>query len=272
MSYVSVNYTGGIGNQLFYIAIGHYYANKYNKNLILPNKIKTGNKNHEESILYTLFKNKIKLLDENIIYNICDTKIKDDIYHDGNILLLGMFQKLKYVNYSKEYIFDIISNSIYYENALKHFDKIKKYFNDNNINNYLLIHIRRTDFLEDYSDTNINYYIEAYKKYFTDNINVLIFSDDIEWCKYNIKLNNIYYVDDINYYKNENENTIVSLCLMTMIKKAILNESTFGWWSGILGDENKIIVVPKNRITIIHDNIDDIYPKSWIKFNMNCFE
>ncbi len=276
MSYISVNYTGGLGNQLFYIAAGYYYSKKYNKELILPNKNKTGDKLHEQNILNTLFKNQIKLIDENNINDICNIIIDEkqidnniNILISSNIMLTGMFQKRKYADFSKNYIFNVIKNSEYYNYAIKHFDIIKIYFNDNDINNYLFIHVRRNDFLEDYSATNIQYYNEAIKV-FSKDIKIIMFSDDIIWCKNNFNFHNIYYIDDIKYYDNEIKNTYIEFSLMTMINNGILSESTFAWWAAILRNENKTIVVPKHRSTILYDNLDDVYLEKWIQIDCKC--
>jgi hypothetical protein len=276
MTFISINFTGGLGNQLFYIAAGKYYAEKYNKILILPNKKLTGTKIHEESILHTIFKENFHLIPEKYISKKCDKIIEDknidnyNINEDDNIMLTGMFQNIKYAEYSREYIYNIISKTKYYKKALLYLDLIKNYFNDKDINNYVMIHIRRNDFLEDYSPTNLLYYDQAYKLFYNDKIKIIIFSDDIEWCKNNLKFHNMYFVDNINEYINPNENTYISLCLMTMFNNAILNESTFGWWSAILGNIDKKIIVPKNRKTIQFENLEDIYPNNWIKLNCDC--
>ena len=288
MTFISINFTGGLGNQLFYIAASKYYAEKYNKVLILPNKKLTGVKIHEESILHTVFKERFHLISEKYISKKCDTIIEDknidndNINEDDNIMLIGMFQNIKYAQYSKEYIYNIIKKSKYYKKAELYLELIQNYFNDNDINNYIMLHIRRNDFLEDYSPTNLLYYEEAYKLFSNNNninninninkIKIVIFSDDIEWCKNNLKFANMYFVDNINEYINPNENTYISFCLMTLFNNAILNESTFGWWAAILGNIDKKIIVPKNRTTIQFENLEDIYPMNWIQIDNQCHE
>jgi hypothetical protein len=104
------------------------------------------------------------------------------------------------------------------------------------------MHIRRTDYLSlsDYHyNQSLNYYNDAYDILNDKNINVIIFSDDINWCKENMKFNNIHYI--------ENEDNIVDLYIMSKCKNNIIANSTFSWWAAWLNENTeKKVFAPKN--------------------------
>jgi hypothetical protein len=68
--------------------------------------------------------------------------------------------------------------------------------------------------------------------------NLLLFSDDIDWCKENLKF-------PINTHFIEEDETI-SLYLMASCDHNIIANSSFSWWGAWLNENpNKIIIGPK---------------------------
>jgi Glycosyl transferase family 11 len=129
---------------------------------------------------------------------------KDIIYYNDNFIITSPTTEVNPEDFNKytKYLFtndDIINN-------LK--NKYK-----NILNNSVAIHIRRGDFIERcphmledytfYSDSLIN--IE--KEYNIDNI--LIFSDDIKWCKNTFRNNRIFFVEGQTDYEDM---YLISLC------------------------------------------------------------
>lgn len=115
--------------------------------------------------------------------------------------------------------------------------------------NAVCISVRRGDFFTNknqasYGVCGPNYYIKA-KKYFDDknidNTLYFCFSDDIEWCKNNLKFtgeNVIFVPQSMPVYE--------TLRLMAHCKHFILSNSTFSWWGQFLSKYNdKIVVSPK---------------------------
>jgi hypothetical protein len=130
------------------------------------------------------------------------------------------------------------------------------------------MHIRRCDYLQ-VSSLNLNpYYYESAINILLDKINnfkVLVFSDDIEWCKQNISGNNIYYSDNNTNY--------VDMCMMSLCDHNIIANSTFSWWGAYLNqNSNKIIICPEDYIgesspeyLFLNKNY---YPQDWISVKL----
>lgn len=118
------------------------------------------------------------------------------------------------------------------------------------------IHIRRGDFLRLNRDI-------SQKGYYSNALNIvskkigqciyLVFSDDIEWVKKNIKIDGeVIYVSDMEFQDYE-ELTIMKHC-----KHNIIANSTFSYWAAYLNEnQNKVVICPKHWKT-------DIIPKDWI--------
>ena len=244
-NYITVNIMGGIGNQLFQISAGLYYANKYNKNLIFcDNDISPScTPSHGYTVWKTLLNNHFKLLSiedfNNINFNNIDEKYNEfDKYYEGNINFVGYYQNIKYdFEYSKNYIYNVLINSDLYIKAKNYYNNLKNKYNDFDDNNYCFIHIRRGDFIIGGIYPDLDYINNAYNYIKKNNANTkfFIFSDGIEWCSNNIKYDNLYYIDDIN-------NCNIELLLMTLFKNAIIELSTFAHWGAYLGDKNNIII------------------------------
>lgn len=99
----------------------------------------------------------------------------------------------------------------------------------------IAISIRRGDYVNNpnYALLPINYYTGALVKEFSDyhNYNIIIFSDDMEYCKLHFQcLPNVYYAEG---------NAIEQLCLMSLCDHFIIANSTFSWWGCYLAELNK---------------------------------
>ena len=123
------------------------------------------------------------------------------------------------------------------------------------------LHIRKTDYTQlqeyHYNQTD-EYYQEAFSKmchYFGDAIIPVIFSDDVEWCKSNMKWlpeNTVYMENDLN----------VDLCVMSWCNAHIIANSSFSWWGAYLGGGKTI--APKNWFGPKGpQDWDDIYRDGW---------
>lgn len=107
------------------------------------------------------------------------------------------------------------------------------------------LHVRRGDLLLNPYDPkipcNINYYDKAIN-YMQDNVRdaiFIVFSDDIAWCKANIKIGNLTIF--IEGYKNYQDLYLMSLCT-----HHIIANSTFSWWAAKLGEsDDQIVIAPK---------------------------
>ena len=117
------------------------------------------------------------------------------------------------------------------------------------------IHVRRGDFIRLHcSICRERYYTRAIKeleKCISKPV-YLVFSDDIEWVKENMKINGErMYISDKGYADYE-EFTIMKNC-----KHNITANSTFSYWAAYLNpNPDKIVIYPKtwDKVEIIPDN------------------
>ncbi len=115
------------------------------------------------------------------------------------------------------------------------------------------IHVRRGYFLKlgrNISDTGYYFAAVHYMKEKIKNPVFLIFSDDIEWVKNNLPLDdNSIYISEMGFQDYE------ELILMSMCRNNIIANSTFSYWGAWLNDNpSKLVTAPKGwRRRIIPD-------------------
>lgn len=135
-------------------------------------------------------------------------------------------------------------------------------------NNSVAVHIRRTDFMDARIGKSFNgictetYYQNAidHIKREVENPFFVIFSDDVDYVRRNMKIDNSYIVDENTGY--------IDLYLMSMCKHFILANSTFGFWAAMLNSsENKLVCVPEYWYNNPLRTADYI-PKEWIKIKI----
>ncbi len=185
---------GGIGNQLFQISttlslakdIGVECSFPFDQHF-LPLQGTKADKyiNNVFSKLKRLphsYYNKLKIINEtNFSYK--KLPIED------NIFLRGYFQSEKYFKHNEEYIKEIFS---FDNNNKKILNKYSHLFKGETCS----IHIRRGDYLKfpnEHPILPIEYYNKSMNM-FGKNTNFIVFSDDMDWVKKNIKGENIIYI------------------------------------------------------------------------------
>ena len=132
------------------------------------------------------------------------------------------------------------------------------------------IHVRRGDYLSKknrklYVVTDIDYYKRAIS-YIGKKINnprYFVFSDDMEWCKKNLRLPaSAVYADAASSGEKGGDH----LQLMSLCKHNIITNSSFSWWGAWLNkNKEKIIIAPQRWYTDPFPTSVDIVPGSWIK-------
>lgn len=215
----------------------HNHPNNYKNNIF--RKISTLNKNTEG----------IKIKENRFEYNKIEINNKNN-----NIILEGYFQSYKYFDKYKKDIITLFEPTNEDKNYIdKKYGTILK-------KDTLSLHIRRSNYtqLSNYH-TNLNedYYTKALD-YFTDK-HLLIFSDDIDWCKQKFTQKNITFM--------ENNPDYIDLYIMSMCKDNIIANSTFSWWAAWLNtNKNKKVIAPNNWFgpSLTH-SINDLLPENWIK-------
>ena len=145
----------------------------------------------------------------------------------------------------------------------------------------IFIHIRRGDYLvkpEAHPACPIEYYEKALTL-FPNDCPVLVFSDDVEWCKeQKLFENDRFMLSEYNEKYSQTCDTLYGrqqalipyfdLCMMSLCTGGIIANSTMSWWGAWLIDgPTNPIVAPKPWFGSMyaHYTMSDLLPKSWIE-------
>ena len=125
------------------------------------------------------------------------------------------------------------------------------------------LNVRRGDYLTQptrHPVITLDYINEAYRNLPQHDI-LLIMSDDINWCKENIKLPNSVFVDPSKYWDHE------GIWLLSLCDHFIISNSTFSWWGAWLSKtNNKIVISPDTWFgPDVAEDPKDIWCDNWIK-------
>ena len=102
----------------------------------------------------------------------------------------------------------------------------------------------------------MDYYKSALELFDSDR-EVIIFSDDTEWCKEQELF------EDDRFAVAEGGDQFYDLCLMSMCDDFIIANSTFSWWGAWLANRGKV-VAPKNWFgEVLGHDTKDLYCKGW---------
>lgn len=261
---------GGLGNQIFEYVFYLYLKEKYPKLKIFGfYKIRlSGHNGLEINRRFDIKLPPSNLFSDMIVYllyllkrinpknKIFDLGI-DKCINEKAILYNALKQNKCYLPNDRNWIrFKIEENSLTEKNK-------KILYKIRNTNSYF-IHIRRGDYItgkwaEYFKGTcPIEYYYDAIKyiKRNDNRIQFFCFSDDIEWVKENIIIEDAVYID-----WNKKEESFMDMYLMSQCKGAIIANSTFSYWGAFLGKEKKNITYPKKWI---NGQQPDIFPDNWI--------
>lgn len=239
MKIVSSLLQGGLGNQLFQISAA----------LSLSKELNIDTAFNLSSCLFNIQNNKIKKYQDNIFSKLSlteDKKIFNNltIYNEpgfyyvklplqSNLLLNGYFQSEKYFILNKNYIQQIFSEN----SNVKIY--INKKYSHINFKESVSIHVRRGDYLKfpDIHPVCTKEYYNNSLKLINNYKNLLIFSDDIEWCKENLKYDNCVYITG--------EEDFIDMYIMARCRDNIIANSSFSWWGSWLNNNpDKIVVAP----------------------------
>jgi hypothetical protein len=257
-----VKIKGGLGNQMFQYAHG--------RNLIIANR---------ESVIF-----------DTSFFNFKKTDIdRPFLLHNFNLDNSSKFERTENGFFNKCYmkIASIITGNYGFYQSEKYFKPIESIIRKEftlkeplsttfieyegkilEAQNSVSLHVRRGDYVLD-AKTNkyhgvcdLTYYQDAIK-YINEKIespSFFVFSDDIEWLKNNLKINDIIFVSNPEVKEYED------LILMSKCKNHIIANSTFSWWGAWLNQNpDKIVIAPKQWTTKKTSDELDILPKEWIQ-------
>jgi len=149
------------------------------------------------------------------------------------------------------------------------------------LENPIFLHVRRGDYLvkpEAHPACAISYYEKALE-HFDKESPVLVFSDDIDWCKeqdlfqddrfmlseYNEKYPQ---TCDTLYGRQQALIPYFDLCLMSLCTGGIIANSTMSWWGAwLIENPTQPIVAPNPWFGSLyqHYNMSDLLPNSWLE-------
>ena len=170
----------------------------------------------------------------------------------------GYFQSEKFFIEHEEKIhnlfaprqFDIDHINTTYGNLLKH--------------PCISIHIRRGDYenLEhNHPILPLSYYSKAIDTLPSCEY-ILVFSDDMAWCKQNLK--DLPYSNKLKFVQDDD---FIELYLMSMCTYNIIANSTFSWWAAWLNKaEDKQVIAPSVWFgpNLSHVDTKDLLPEGWL--------
>lgn len=130
----------------------------------------------------------------------------------------------------------------------------------------IAIHVRRGDYLQEpYRDIYGGICTDEYYRKALDivkskypNATYFVFSNDAEWVKANLTLDNAHYVDC-----NTGVNSPMDMFLMSKAKALILANSTFSYWGAKLNNRGPLVIYPKKWINKPYE-VPDIFAAEWI--------
>ena len=283
---ITVEVSGGLGNQMFRYAFGYAMSKKYHQPLCIDTAV-------SEHIDFRNYE-----LDE-----FCVEYAKRITYHQGTwlwdrLLLNRLYRKAALGTYTvlsqgadaycyKPEIAERITESgdyylagnwINYRYIQEERDSLRRVFlpkeKDAEVESLaeklrleesVAIHVRRGDY--------IRLGIELPKAYYQNAIRMIqvqhpdkdlkfhVFSDDTEYCK---KVFASYDAGSFHFpeYKNEHK-TVYDMYLMSQCKNLIIANSTYSWWAAYLAEDDACIIAPVLGIWT-----EDLYPKGWGKIRL----
>ena len=197
------------------------------------------------------------------------------------------YLKEEHFNFQPELIDKAVDNSIYegWFQSYRYFEDIEplirkiftfkqpivptsqKLLSEIKATNAICLNVRRTDFLktDNLNTTNLDYFIKG-AKYIAGKVTAptfFIFSDDVEWCRQNIRLNHPMTIID-HSHKGEKFGNYMQL--MIACKHFIIPNSSFAWWAVWLNQyDSKIVVAPEKWFNDPSIDTSDLIPPDWAR-------
>lgn len=295
---VTVFLRGGLGNQMFQYALGLHLTKKNNAKLVLDTVLLNDRFPRKEFAYRTYGLGVFKLDPEftllsrmsavlpipgfwlglDLIFMQLRDKpglrkiIKEKNEHafdsavleaKGNVVLWGRWQTEKYFEDIADEVRKAfqLRDELYGEAALIA-DEIRR-------TNSVSIHVRRGDYAafksveQLHGKTDLSYYGRAAADIVAriSNPHFFVFSDDIAWCRKNLKIR-----PPATFVAQTaaGPHGAFHLKLMSFCKHNIITNSTFSWWAAWLNENPRKIVIAPRRWYADNTNQGDIIPERWI--------
>jgi hypothetical protein len=260
ISFQQIGHMGRFGNQMFQFASTVGIARKLGLDPVFPSerfRENSGSDSYNGCKLLECFKipdNLIKPASE-IAINYVYYENQFGYNHETSQLpdttsLSGYFQTEKYFKSIESEIKEIFT---FRDEIIEEANKFCT------VENGVSVHVRRGDYLTSpgYHPTqSVEYYIEAAKQ-FPQNSKFYIFSDDPEWCKPSLPIENSIIIESRNPY--------IDMYLMSLCEGHIIANSSFSWWGSWLAETKKTIAPVNWFGPQMGKDASDVYCDNWIK-------
>lgn len=251
---------GGLGNYMFQIAAALSLAEDNSTKSSF--NFKNAQRIHNDISTYksNLFR-KITVDDD---LNIKNTYVERDFfyspirYEGKDLRLHGYFQSEKYFKHNR----DLILKTFDLDKSTK--DYVDRKYGSLFLGDTISLHVRRGDYVRlkhVYGDLfKRKYYKKAISIFPDKRYTVLVFSDDIAWCKKNLDNR------DHNFIYIDGELDYVDMYMMSLCKNHIIANSSFSWWGAWLS-KHKNTISPYLWFNPSSKDYDDrdLVPENWIK-------
>lgn len=267
VNYKEKSQNSGLGNVLFQISSGLYYAHKNNATLYIPSinvYLKNEDLKKEDSIFKFINIKKIKEYDERKVnklrfvgQNIFDIKFTN------NLILRGYFENIHNFHPFRNTILNYFRvPTIIKLQLLKKYPILK-------LNNLCSIHIRRGKDLsrKDYIEKS-NFQINEVLKLLDFIIkekkmnNFFVFTNDK---KFTINLLSPDKYKNIKFHYS-NERDYIDLWLMSLIKNNIVSRSSFSWWGSYLNEHKDKFIIYSKKNYEDKQGKENYLPPEWISW------
>lgn len=183
--------------------------------------------------------------------------------------LIGFFQHEDYFNFCE----DKLKEQLTFGNAWIY--RCIKIFSDLGVHpkDCIAIHVRRGDYTKPHLQVfhpllPIDYYQYALRLIGDETLihkfhiprKILVFSDDPEYCRKVFSGESVIIIDN----KGDDAN-IIDICMMSMIPKIIIANSSYSYWAARLGTEKDIVIYPSVWFGSGYGNYNIVSNKGWIK-------
>lgn len=250
--FVYIEVFGGLGNQLFQYAAGYTVSKIYSCKIYIKNDNNNPHNIKEHNYVQKLFLDASECSSAPGAFNQYNQLYSpffpwNPVEAEPSCRLGGYFQYYPAIQPFLPTLVDRLSEAL----------AITERTND------VFIHIRRGDYVEKSNYHYLqgpDYYVKAYLQLINDigkiPERVVLFSDDINWCK---QQEWIRMIPNLIFYENDDE--LDNLREMAKCSGgAIIANSTFSWWGAMLS-KNQFVYYPSKWIG---SELYDLFPKYWV--------
>ena len=243
--YICPSLGGRLGNNMFMIAQAYSKGLEYNKQVVIAkNQLVYEGNDYSQNIF-----SKLEFSESFYDNRNCNPSVPSD---DKPTIYVGYFQSEKYFEKYSENIKSLFGPPLEFIRRI--LAEIPGIFTTE----VTVINVRKGDYLK-----YPNYHPTVSPEYIFKALELvpakqyLIASDDIQWCKENLKLPNAIYLEG---WKSHEQLWIMSMC-----HHFIISNSSFSWWAAYLSRHpGKIVIAPETWFgPEFKGTWDDMYCKGW---------